>query len=390
MGYVAVKGGTKAIEASLALLAERRVDSDELLSVKAIEGGMKVLIDQIMSEGSFYDEKIAALAIKQAEGSPEEAVFLLRAYRSTLPRLHYTNETDTSKMWVERRISSSFKDIPGGQILGVSPDYSHRLLDFELLDEDEESIKRLRDVLLENASEKPIGVDLSALPKVVDYLRAEGLMHTPEPSSEEPKDITKQTLAFPTSRSERIQILARGQTGAIVAFGYAAQRGYGAVLHPTIAELRVGKIPLKVPNPSVETREIDDLDDEYYFGEIRLTEVETLIPVPVKRMDGKTEIEFALGYGVSFGRNETKTIAMSLLDYNLTDGDKNSPVGDEELILLHVDSVEASGFTSHLKLPHYVTFQSELDSVRKTRKSSFCAPKVGGAKDDLFLEGEKS
>ena len=29
----------------------------------------------------------------------------------------------------------------------------------------------------------------------------------------------------------------------------------------------------------------------------------------------------------------------------------------------HIDSVEATGFISHLKLPHYVTFQSKLDSV---------------------------
>lgn len=395
MGYVAVKGGTEAIEASLQRLRNQRIEDGILLDIAAVRSGMKVLIDQIMAEASLYDETMAALAVKQAEGSPEEAVFLLRAFRSTMPRLHYSRETATDGMWVERRISSSFKDIPGGQILGTSPDYSHRLLDFSLMDENPEDIREMADRLAESVCGIPgVNTDLSAIPKVVDYLRREGLMSEPVVSGKEPKDITKETLSFPTSRAERLQILARGQTGAVTAFGYAAQRGYGAVLHPTVGELRVGRIPVTVPDPYTDS-ESGDLDDDYYLGEIRLTEVETLIPVPVKRVQGRTEIEFSLGYGVSFGRNETKVIAMSLLDYNLTDGDVDAAVGDEELILLHIDSVEASGFTSHLKLPHYVTFQSKLDSVRKTRRRdaddkvvpAFASPNVGGARDNDFPEG---
>jgi len=56
---------------------------------------------------------------------------------------------------------------------------------------------------------------------------------------------------------------------------------------------------------------------------------------------------------------------MSLLDQCLERPENGHAVHDEEFVLLHVDSVEATGFISHLKLPHYVTFQSELDSVRK-------------------------
>ena len=395
MGYVAVKGGTEAIEASLQRLRNQRIEDGVLLDIAAVRSGMKILIDQVMAEASLYDETMAALAIKQAEGSPEEAVFLLRAFRSTMPRLHYSRETATDGMWVERRISSSFKDIPGGQILGTSPDYSHRLLDFSLMDENSEDIREMADRLAESACSIPgVNTDLSTIPKVVDYLRREGLMSEPVASGIEPKDITKEKLCFPTSRAERLQILARGQTGAVTAFGYAAQRGYGAVLHPTVGELRVGRIPVTVLDPYTDS-ESGDPDDDYYLGEIRLTEVETLIPVPVKRAQGRTEIEFSLGYGVSFGRNETKVIAMSLIDYNLTDGDADAAVGDEELILLHIDSVEASGFTSHLKLPHYVTFQSKLDSVRKTRRGgtddetvpAFAVPNVGGTRDSGFPEG---
>jgi alpha-D-ribose 1-methylphosphonate 5-triphosphate synthase subunit PhnI len=135
MAYVAVKGGAKAIEASLELIAARRLRGGQALDVRELRDGMSALVDQVMSEASLYGEAPAALAIKQAEGSPEEAVFLLRAFRSTLPRAHYSTVIRTDAMFVERRISAAFKDIPGGQILGPSLDYSHRLLDFSLWDE---------------------------------------------------------------------------------------------------------------------------------------------------------------------------------------------------------------------------------------------------------------
>ena len=34
----------------------------------------------------------------------------------------------------------------------------------------------------------------------------------------------------------------------------------------------------------------------------------------------------------------------------------------------HSDNVQATGFVEHLKLPHYVDFQSELGLVRRLRK----------------------
>ncbi len=61
---------------------------------------------------------------------------------------------------------------------------------------------------------------------------------------------------------------------------------------------------------------------------------------------------------------------MSLLDQCLEHPDRAHAVHDEEFVLLHIDSVETTGFISHLKLPHYVTFQSELDSVRRSRHMS--------------------
>src|ERR1700739_3860315 len=85
-----------------------------------------------MSEGSLYDREIAALAIKQARGDLIEAIFLVRAYRTTMPRFGFAEPLDTGAMAVRRRVSATYKDLPGGQVLGPTFDYTHRLLDHGL------------------------------------------------------------------------------------------------------------------------------------------------------------------------------------------------------------------------------------------------------------------
>ncbi|HBW34699.1 carbon-phosphorus lyase complex subunit PhnI [Desulfosporosinus sp. BICA1-9] len=364
MGYVAVKGGTQAIEESIKRLKYERLKKGVVLDCHSIEGGLRCLIDQVMSESSLYNETLAALAIKQAEGSPEEAVFLLRAYRSTLPRRHYSRTVESEDMLVERRISASFKDIPGGQILGAATDYTHRLIDFNLNEEtDQEAIHWVREYSLESGVEYD-KTDLAKLPKVLDYLREEGLIQPCKNDDSEPDDVTKESLQFPTSRSERLQILTRGQTGAVTSLGYVALRSYGA-LHPTVGELRIGNLPLYVDNPF---NELSEGEDAYYIGEIKVTEVESLFPEDVQKLTGQKELEFSLGYGICYGQNESKAIAISILDRCLETDNPEHSILNEEFILLHIDSVESTGFISHLKLPHYVTFQSKLDSVRKSKK----------------------
>lgn len=363
MAYVAVKGGAQAIDESIRRLKYERVKNGSLCDVNNIKNGMRLLVDQVMSEGSIYAPELAALAIKQGEGSMEEAVFLLRAYRSTLPRAYYSTVVESSSMEVERRISAAFKDIPDGQILGSSYDYVHRLLDFDLYEEKTKDIKAYIDAFLaEECSQVRSSL---RLPKVSDYLRHERLLKSVANNDTPPKDTTKEMLRFPTQRSERLQILTRGMTQAVTSLAYASLRGYGSV-HPTVGELRVGTLPITVANPV----NCEDEEDAYYIGEIKVTEVESLIPQSVKTKDGKDELEFALGYGIAFGQNETKAIAMSILDQCLEEKDKRFPVNDEEFVLYHIDAIEATGFISHLKLPHYVTFQSKLNSMRKTKKEA--------------------
>lgn len=362
MGYVAVKGGTKAIEESIKMLNYERVKNRTVLDISGIENGMGSLIDLVMSEASLYSRKLAAIGLKQSCGNIEEAVFLLRAYRSTLPRKHITKTVNTRQMKVERRISASFKDILGGQILGATYDYTHRLIDFSLADETIDDINKwLEDYKIDLEDNEEIDYELDGLPKVMDYLRAEGVLLDFDESNDEPKDITKTNLEFPTKRSERLQILTRGETGAVKALAYSALRTSGFDDHPNVGELRVGDVPLYIGGGQSE-------EEDYYLGEIKATEVESFIPTTIKNENGENVRKLDIGYGLCFGCNESKAISMSILDNCLNKKNNKYPTGNEEFVLLSVDTVEASGFISHLKLPHYVTFQSELDSIRKGDK----------------------
>jgi alpha-D-ribose 1-methylphosphonate 5-triphosphate synthase subunit PhnI len=365
MAYVAVKGGKQAIEASLSLLELERVDVEVALEVLAIKEGMKGLIDQVMSESSLYDRDLAALALKQAQGSMEEAVFLLRAHRSTLPRTYYTRTCEAHHMTVKRRISSSFKDIPGGQLLGSTPDFSQRFLNKELVGETLEELREKKQELSSQLRSTEEKLSLINIPRVSEQLEREGLIEKKQEDNSEPGDITKRNVRFPASRSERLQSLTRGQTGAVTSLGYAAFRSHGVTSHPNIGELRVGELPL-----TVSMDETDSEAESYYIGSIEVTEVVTFVAAE-KKSDSKEETAkkmFDLGYGMCMGQNETKAIAMSILDFSLEHPTKGLASSDEEFVLLHIDSVESTGFISHLKLPHYVTFQSSLDSVRKGKK----------------------
>lgn len=365
MGYVAVKGGQQAIDETNKRLEYDRIKDKRTVDIENIKSTMQPLIDQVMSESSLYDVDLAALAIKQAGGSSEEAVFLLRAHRSTLSRLYYTTPTDTATMAVERRISSSFKDIPGGQILGTSNDFKQRFLDFDLIDETINDLERKKDAFeSQKGKDSKATIDLKNLPKVIDYLSETGLYQHSEPSNRVPDDITKKSIQFPASRSQRLQSLTRGQTGAVTSLGYAEIRSYGVQDHPNVGELRVGKQPLHIQLD----KETNDEADEYYIGSIELTEVEGFMPIEAVDEEGKLSKDFAVGYGLCYGQNETKAIAMSVLDYALEQKEDSIPTANEEFVLLHIDSVESTGFISHLKLPHYVTFQSKLDGMRKLKQ----------------------
>jgi alpha-D-ribose 1-methylphosphonate 5-triphosphate synthase subunit PhnI len=302
-----------------------------------------------MGEAGLYSKTYAALALKQCEGSIEEAVFLLRAYRATLTRNYYTNTVNTDDMRIIRRISAAFKDIPGGQILGATYDYTHRLIDFDMGNEKPAGLRQTMLHTVEAQSPE----EVFPYPRVSYELKREGLINSYDPNDRRPHDVTMNMLEFPANRSARLQTLARADTGFISGRAYSALRGFGQV-HPTVGELRCGYAELYVPY-------LSDDNESIYIGELIITEVECF-----NVADDDEQLKLAVGYGAVFGRNETKAIAMAVVDREL-DSCGPYPAQNEEFVLMHGDSLEMNGFISHLKLPHYVTFQSKLDSVRKTR-----------------------
>ncbi|WP_437612531.1 carbon-phosphorus lyase complex subunit PhnI [Erwinia sp. V71] len=350
--YVAVKGGEKAIANAHQLQENlRRGDPQQPeLACQQIEQQLGLAVDRVMTEGGIFDPQLAALAIKQASGDLVEAIFLLRAYRTTLPRLADSLALDTSAMRLERRISAVYKDLPGGQLLGPTYDYTHRLLDFTLLANGETPAAP--------RAEQPLEAQC---PHMFDLMTREGLAAQERDDGSEPLDITREPPAYPSPRSARLQQLVRGDEGFLLALGYSTQRGYGRT-HPFAGEIRTGYVTVEI--------EPEELGFPLDIGEILLTECEMVNGFTVPEDQPP---HFTRGYGLVFGRAERKAMSMALVDRALQTAEYQervtSPAQDEEFVLSHADNVEAAGFVSHLKLPHYVDFQAELELLKRLRAS---------------------
>ncbi|MEL6519756.1 MAG: carbon-phosphorus lyase complex subunit PhnI [Pseudomonadota bacterium] len=364
--YVAVKGGEKAIENAHAWLAEERRGAPEVaeLTVAQIREQMALAVDRVMAEGSLYDPDLAALAIKQARGDLIEAIFLIRAYRTTLPRFGHSTPVDTGAMAVDRRVSATFKDVPGGQVLGPTFDYTHRLLDFKLAADGE----------VPEAPKAPAAE--GDVPHITEFLNKEGLIQTEPPGNDEtPPDLTREPLELPADRTLRMQALVRADEGFTLGMAYSTQRGYGRN-HAFVGELRIGTVAVEV--------DIPELGFAVEIGEVRLTECET---VNQFLGSGSTPPQFTRGYGLIFGMCERKAISVALVERALRSKElgeerTGSPAQDEEFVLYHCDNIQATGFLEHIKLPHYVDFQSESELVRRLREEFVAAQEAETAAND--------
>lgn len=350
--YVAVKGGERAILNSYQMLDTYRRGDPAVpeISLAQIREQMPLAVARVMAEGSLYDPHLAALALKQAAGDQIEAIFLLRAYRTTLARFGYTQALDTGTMKLQRRISSTFKDVPGGQVLGPTYDYTQRLLDFTL--------EAGRDPAPLAPSPEPLA---ASMPRVTGLLEAESLVEadTIPAGDPAPPDLTREPLTFPAERPARLQNLARADEGFLLAMGYSTQRGYGNS-HPFAAEIRYGSTEVEMF--------IEELGFAVTIGEVELTECQM-----VSQFAGNADEAPRLtrGYGLVFGYNERKAMSMALVDRAMRAAElgeaADNPANDIEFMLYHSDNVEASGFVQHLKLPHYVDFQANLELLRRLR-----------------------
>jgi alpha-D-ribose 1-methylphosphonate 5-triphosphate synthase subunit PhnI len=348
MAYVATRGGENAIQQSEQLFHELRGTVTPAF-VQTLMQTMPYLVDRVMSEAGLYAPELAALALAQSGGDLYESVLLLRAYCSTQPRLTYAQPVDSAALFTVRRISAAFKEIPGGQILGPSLDYSHRLLRFDLLDGATDA------KAVEPAAEPAHKV----YPTVAGWQRDQGLIEPlPPPApfdAHQIPDITREPVGFPAPRAHRLQALARADTGGTLALGYASMRGYG-LTHPTINELRLAYADVKLTHPLT--------GKPFSAGRIRVSQAEVVSTgggTPEKPM-------LELGFCATLGWNEVKVIAASMLDMEMDKADPH-PAHREEFVLYHTEAVEASGFCIHFKLPHYVTFSSSMDNIRNVRES---------------------
>jgi len=385
--YVAVKGGERAIDNAHELLAQKRRGDPAVpeLTLAQISQQLALACDRVMAEGSLYDRELAALAVKQARGDVVEAIFLVRAYRTTLPRFGASEPIDTGAMEIRRRISAAFKDLPGGQVLGPTFDYTHRLLDTKLGEASpppspppstvivrESGRSSNLDVSNRTESEvftgcpafaghdEPVS-NAHAMPRVTDILGDDGLIEPCPPGDPDAPvgDLTRAPLTFPAGRDLRLQNLARGDEGFLLALGYSTQRGYGRT-HPFAGEIRLGEV------------EVEFMAEEVGFavplGAITVTECQMINQF---RGSATEPPQFTRGYGLAFGHCERKVMAMALIDRALRADElgeeRKAPAQDEEFVLSHSDNVQATGFVEHLKLPHYVDFQSELVLIRRMR-----------------------
>lgn len=349
--YVAVKGGEAAIANAHRLLADKRRGDRNLpaITIEQIIEQLALSVDRVMAEGSLYDRPLAASALKQARGDMIEAIVILRAPRTTLPRVGYCNPLETAEMRVARRVSATYKDLPGGQLLGPTFDYTHRLIDPSLAGDAEPEPPVERDE------------DHGRVMRVSEILAQEGLIEADGamPAGHQTGDITRTPLEFPLDRDERLQALARGDEGFLLALGYSTQRGY-ARTHPFAGEIRIGEVEVEIDVP--------ELGFSVSVGRIQVTECQM---VNQFKGSSKEPPQFTRGYGLVFGQSERKAMAMALCDRALRarefDEDIVAPAQDEEFVISHSDNVQATGFVEHLKLPHYVDVQAELDLVRRMR-----------------------
>ncbi len=418
MGYSGVKGGMDAILAAERLVRRKRAAAPWAAAAAIIES-YRLAVDRVMGEAGLYDEAIAADAFRQAEGDLVEAAHLVRAYRSALPRLAISTPADPGEMTVLRRIVPASRTPGGPQLLGRTTDYTARTLERpegpadpaaftepagaaqpDVTPEVEQATAAENAVAGDDVAGDRERADPRRPPRFYEQLLKADLAvnhgavnhgtvnHGPaghatvqhsEPADDpEPFDVSRGAARSPAPRSAVLASMARAETGALVALWYRSIRGPDGAFHEvTLGELRHGRLPVRVVHPLT--------GQPVEIGQVRVTEAEA-----IEDLDGPAEdrTKLDVGYGLCFGHNERKAIAMANLDIaerraaglDSTGPDSTGPDSAgrelEQLLLLTTDGLDSGGFLDHLKLPHYVTFRSIVD--RKLAARAAATAREGG------------
>ncbi|MCF3134411.1 carbon-phosphorus lyase complex subunit PhnI [Streptomyces olivochromogenes] len=360
MGYSGARGGLEAILAAEDLVRRKRDHAPApWASTEQITARFRLAVDRVMGEAGLYDEPTAAAAFRQAEGDTLEASHLLRAQRSTLPRLAVSEAVDPGEMTVLRRIVPAFREPDGPQLLGRTSDYTGRLLERPEGPPEPPTEESARTEVTE-VTEVPERTEEQRSPRrFLDLLRKLDLVSEGRTGDDpEPHDITRKPARPPADRSAVLAAMARAESGALVALWYRSVLGPDGDVHEiTLGELRHGRLPLRVRHPHT--------GNPVTVGEFRVTEAEA-----IEDLDGADEdrTRFDIGYGLCFGHNERKAIAMANLDIANRRFGRSGPL--EQLLLLTVDGLDSGGFLEHLKLPHYVTFRSMVERKQAMRAAA--------------------
>jgi len=350
MGYAAARGGLNAILTAENLVRRLRdLDPSARIELDQFTGRLRLLVDRVMGESGLWAPDLASMALRQGEGDVIEAVHLLRAYKSTLPRLDTAIPVHVNEMTLMRRVVPAFREPGGPQILGRSTDYTARMLTTSDLN--------LVDTTFSVKTSDEIESTPPSTMRMTDVLRGMNLLvdrrRTDDP---EPFDITRTPAKPPAPRSARLSSMARAETGALVNQWYRNILGPDGYLHEvTLGEVRHGKLPISVVHPLT--------GGAVKIGQFRITEVEA-----IEDLNGIEEdrTRFDAGFGLCFGHNERKAIAMANLDIACHRDSSKSAL--EQSILMTTDGLDSAGFLEHLKLPHYVTFRSMVERKVAVRR----------------------
>ncbi len=400
--YTSVKETGGAIAAAQELVAARRRSAgQDGGSLAGICDLLPLLVDQVMAEAGVVEPRVAAHAIEEAAGDVSRAVSLVRAWAACLPRIGDSRAT-IDDLAVARRITPAIREPDGGQFLGASTDYAPRLLDLDRLKSRAAGVPAPNGATSGNGANRgerhggtgesePEGDPLPmpapaatakarpATParfgRAAAPLEAEGLIAPPQPRAKS-VDRTRNAVVAAAGRGPFLQALARAETGAMTAVAYTAVRGTGDdAPDPTLVELRAGSVPVRLAHPRTQK--------PFTVGHVAITFAEVVMYRAHDESSGAGSDEGAgeatgepvdarltLGVGATVGRLERRAISASLLDARVAraaadpPGTPHPPVDDEEWLTIALDGQEATGFVEHLKLPHHVTFTSDLDRVR--------------------------
>ncbi|HYZ67789.1 MAG TPA: carbon-phosphorus lyase complex subunit PhnI [Mycobacterium sp.] len=296
-----------------------------------------VLEEQICAEAGLWETAVARRALDQAHGDPAHAVSMLRVWAATQPHLRALPVAAEDVVLI-RRLSSAYPQIPGGQWLGFAPDLIARQLDWTQPSAAEAAQPAPTAATADDAPRR------AATPRVRDLISGAPLVTQPQDGAGD--DPARTVLVPPFSRANRLAMLARGETGALVALSALI---LGRRQEAVLVELTVTVATVRIPHPRTGA--------PCAVANVPITEVEVVLDADV---DGRPGL--AMGWGATLGTVERRAIALALLDAAMqADGELAEPMMlDEQTVIAATDGPATNGFVEHLRLPHYAGFTAYL------------------------------